>query len=101
MDAESFLDTADWVEPYEQMRNQALKGKHCLGGWGGAILVRNGMVAWMRARAALPARTPANRPANPAVSSPASNAEVSTECYGQIAAILASMFFEARQEVLV
>jgi hypothetical protein len=98
--AGDFLDTVDWLGPYEQMRKQAVEGENTRVGWGRAILVHRGMAAWMRAWSALPARTPEKRPAFPATFFPPPTLEVPAEYYGPIAAILTSMFLETRPEVL-
>jgi hypothetical protein len=58
------------------------------------------MVAWMQAWAALPARTPPRQPVAEMAFLPSSPAEIPPEYFGQIAALLTSMFLETRAEVL-
>jgi len=39
----------DWIGRYEDLRHRALSAQSSGGGWALALLVRSGLVAWMRA----------------------------------------------------
>jgi hypothetical protein len=41
--------TDDWIGRYEDLRYRALSAQGSGGGWGQALLLRSGLVAWMRA----------------------------------------------------
>ena len=100
MAAVGVSDMAGCLDSYEQMRGQALKGEYTHSGCGTAILVRSGMATWMRAWAALSPRIPEPRPAIVAAGDSLPTRPMVSECYGQLAAILASMFLATRQEVV-
>jgi hypothetical protein len=38
-----------WTARYEALRQQALQGSSAAGTWGRALLIRQGLVAWIRA----------------------------------------------------
>ncbi len=85
---------ADWNNRYEQLRRLILGGAGSMGrGWGAALVMRQGLVAWMRA---WPQRieTPPVRQPHAGASVPA----VSTDA-GALVTALAGMIFSARQEV--
>ena len=49
-DAPPFIAQQDWVSRYEQLRSDALSHCHGMsGGFGLAVLLREGITAWMRA----------------------------------------------------
>lgn len=99
------LGSADWVDRYEVVRSRALEDGTNGSGWGLALLVDRGVVAWMRAWPAgsVGAREPES-PAKhlsdssmPVDSLPPSLPSVS---YQQLAAVLASMILETRKEIV-
>jgi hypothetical protein len=91
---------AGCLDSYEQMRGQALKGECPHSGCGTAILVRSGMATWMRAWAAFSLRTPEQRHVLTSADDSLPIRPMVSEYYGQLAAILASMFLATRQEVV-
>ncbi len=87
-------DAADWAHRYEQLRGLAVDGATSAGRRGGlALVMRQGLVAWMRA---WPRRTEAPRARQqlPCSAVPA----IATDA-GPLVAVLAGMIFNARQEV--
>ena len=48
----------DWIGWYEDLRHQSMAAHGSGGGWGLALFVRSGLVAWMRAWPESPQRTP-------------------------------------------
>jgi hypothetical protein len=71
-DASPFIAQQDWVPRYEQLRRDALSRCHGMSsGFGLAVLLREGITAWMRAcsRAVTPP-APVLAPPNPTDSLP-------------------------------
>ena len=85
---------ADWNNRYEQLRGLVLGGAGSRErGWGAALVMRQGLVAWMRA---WPQRieTPPRRQPRAGAGVPA----VPTDA-GPLVTVLAGMIYSARQEV--
>ena len=87
-------DAADWARRYEQLRGLAVGGTPSAGRrWGLALVMRQGLVAWMRA---WPRRTEA-----PSARErfPCPDVVTMVTDAGQLVAVLAGMIFNARQEI--
>ena len=79
---------------YEDLRRQALDGGGCHHGLGMALLLRQGMVAWMTAWMESNSRVPENWRLTPAVAVP-------EDRHGEIVAILATMALNHCQEMRI
>lgn len=85
---------ADWNNRYEQLRSLVLGGADSMErGWGAALVMRQGLAAWMRA---WPQRTE-----TPPIRQPLAGASVPAVPIdaSPLVAALAGMIFNARQEV--
>jgi Recombinase len=105
------VEAADWVGRYEAMRKLAVDNGPSRTGWGLALFVSRGLVAWMRAwpnrsangaEPAVPSESQALAP-GPIDSQAAS---LPPACYQQLAAVLASpvpvgLLYDAQQRVIL
>jgi hypothetical protein len=97
------LDSTDWVKRYEAVRERALQDGVNGCGWGLALLMDRGLIAWMRAwpAASVGRRDLANSAEYQADSNtPLQSTNLPSTCYQQLAGVLASMILEARREVV-
>jgi len=92
------VEAADWVSRYEALRRRAMEDGPAATGWGFALFVGRGLVAWMRAWSRGSAR-PVERAAG-AIATDSPTLTLSSSVYRQMAAIVATMILDMRKEVL-
>jgi hypothetical protein len=83
-----------WTTRYEALRQQALEGPSAAGTWGQTLLIRQGLVAWIRAWGAEEADPPGERhQAPPGRTEPSG---VPQDLQRQMVVILADMILAGR-----
>jgi hypothetical protein len=94
----------DWADRYEALRRQAMDNREGASGWGFALLLHRGVVAWMRVCSAVPDEAPEAQPAEaPAPRVPEGGRPSPTHAPGldcQVVRILAQMILQTRQEAV-
>lgn len=93
----SCVPAEQWTARYEQLRQQALEQGERGPGWGLALFLRRGLVAWMRA---WPPRSSAQpRREGAAREEPEERIRASTELRQEVVLVLVDMLLHKQEEV--